>query len=261
MTIGCIYVRRQLGPFVDGELRGAQMLVVAQHLEDCTECAGEVRAMRATGDALRVGAQQLWGTGDLSGLAGSVIGRIGAESAQSWRVRLKDAGQDWHWPIVAAGSVAATCLSTVLVSVILAFGPGPERQDSLAALISNLNAPPSPLFVYASSAMSGDEAVWMQLENGWPDSSPLPSRWTESAHRAPTEADVVTELAATVTRRGRVQTLETMRVADRPRVEYLLDDLTRRRTVRPASVSQTANVYELWMLTAIGVRADDLPSR
>lgn len=258
MTIGCLSVRRQLGPFVDGELRGAQMLLVAQHLDDCTECAADVRAMRTTGDVLRRGAQELWGTGDLSGLAGSVVGRIGAESAQSWRVRLKNAGQDWHWPIVAAGSLAATCLSTALVSVILAFGPGPERDDSLAALMSDLNAPPSPLLVLASSATSGDEAVWMQLENGWPDAGPLPSGWGSlSAYQTPTEAELVSELAETVTRRGRVRTLETMRVADRPRVEYLLDDLTSRQDVRPASVSQTANVHEMRLLAAIRVRATE----
>jgi hypothetical protein len=40
MTIGCLAVRRQLGPFVDGELRGAaDASSFAQHLDRC----GEVR--------------------------------------------------------------------------------------------------------------------------------------------------------------------------------------------------------------------------
>jgi len=262
MTIGCLAVRRQLGPFVDGELRGAQMLVVAEHLDACGDCAAEVLDMGAVGEALRSGSPHIERVADLGGLAGNVVSLSRAESDGSWHARLMRACDDWHWPLVAGGSMAATCLSTVLVSVILSVGPGPERDDSLAGLIADLVAPPSPLYVFASSARSGDEAVWMQLDNGRPDVAgvPFPQAWpSTAAYQEPTEADVVQELAETVTHRGRVQSLDSMRQADRPKVEALLDSLTRRRDVRPTGVSQRANVHSVWLVATVGVRATDVP--
>jgi hypothetical protein len=262
MTIGCLAVRRQLGPFVDGELRGAQMLVVADHLDNCGECAAEVLEMGAVGEALRSGSPRVEGIADLGSLAGTVVSLSRAASDDTWRARLMRACEDWHWPLVAGGSMAATCLSTVLVSVILSVGPGPERDDSLAGLIANLVAPPSPVYVFASSARSGDEPIWMQLDNGRTDvdETPLPEAWpSTAAYREPSEADVVRELAESVTYRGRVQSLDSMRQADRPKVEKLLDSLTKFRDARPARVSQTASVHGVWLVATIGVRATDLP--
>ena len=120
MRIGCLTVRRQLGLFVDGELRGAQMLVVADHLDRCENCAAEVLEMGAVGEALRSGSPRVESVADLGGLAGNVVSLSRAESDGTLRARLMRACEDWHWPLVAGGSMAATCLSTMLVSVATA---------------------------------------------------------------------------------------------------------------------------------------------
>src|SRR5262245_61519638 len=98
----CASVRRDLDAFVDGELGGAQRLVVADHLAGCADCAGEEHAIRSLGDRLRSALPIATGL-PLAGLASGVTSRVRAEQAQSWRAMLQRSLEDWHWVLVGAG--------------------------------------------------------------------------------------------------------------------------------------------------------------
>jgi hypothetical protein len=132
----CALVRDQLGAFVDGELTGAERLDVSQHIQVCQRCAAEVEELTAIGEALRETVDvMVLPTSDLAGLAAGVVSRTRAEAALSWQGRLRRASQDRHWLMVACGAFAATVVCFMALSALLAFGPEPERQDSLAAYL------------------------------------------------------------------------------------------------------------------------------
>ena len=77
----CTTILERLGPFVDGELTGAERLAVSRHLECCLACEAELQAMRSLGDLMRAALPCESQTGDLSGLAAGVISRSRAEAA------------------------------------------------------------------------------------------------------------------------------------------------------------------------------------
>ncbi|MEO7192135.1 MAG: hypothetical protein ABI051_13875 [Vicinamibacterales bacterium] len=257
----CLDLRHELGPFVDGELRGAEMLMVSQHLSLCDECTREIRLIVETGESLRACERQV-GAIDLQGLASNVLSRRRAESEMSWRALAGRVFEDWHYTIVGAGSLAATFVSTLLVSLLLAFGPAPERQDSLAALISNLGASTGSFYVLGTPAGEKNDAVVLQVANGWPATATADAGMIFPVdYRAQTEAELVRELVEAVTHNGRVLTLDGMRLADRLKVEALLDDITRLRALPPVSLAltrQTMDVHELRLVTSIGVSARSL---
>jgi hypothetical protein len=126
-----VLVQEQLDAFVDDELTGAERLDVVQHVQICASCARAVDELTTVGELLR-GSSASEVPYELSGLAAGVISRTRAEAALSWQGRISRACEDWHWFVVGGGSVAATFVSTLLLSAILAFGPEPERHDSVA---------------------------------------------------------------------------------------------------------------------------------
>jgi hypothetical protein len=128
---------QRLAEYVDGELSGIEMLHVSRHLEQCATCGQEAQDLRRMGDMLRHAAHPEAAPSVLAGLASSVVSRVGAERAQSWRALFSRAVEDWHWFLVGFGSVTAAFISIAFVSAVLHFGPAPERQDSVAALLSN----------------------------------------------------------------------------------------------------------------------------
>jgi anti-sigma factor RsiW len=82
---GCDAIQQQLGPFVDGELTGAERLRVVHHLDQCENCASELGGLRALGETIRTlsGASEPHAP-DLAGLAAGVISRSRAEADLSW---------------------------------------------------------------------------------------------------------------------------------------------------------------------------------
>jgi anti-sigma factor RsiW len=134
-TVGCAAIQHQLGPFVDGELTGAERLEVIHHLDGCEECARELGALHDLGETVRTIASTAGPHApELAGLAAGVVSRSRAEADLSWRAWLDRASADWHWVIVGAGSVAATFVSALLLSAILALGPGPPPQAARAGV-------------------------------------------------------------------------------------------------------------------------------
>jgi anti-sigma factor RsiW len=255
----CETVRPLLGTYVDGELRGHDLADVSRHLESCAPCTREVENLTGLGEMLRSAAREAPAAPEMGGLAGGVTSRVRAESAQSWHGLLSRAVDDWHWVIVGAGSVAATFVSTMFVSLILTFGPAPERPDSLAALMSNLGSPAGTLFLIAAPVTGDSDWVLMQVNDG----RPLASRATAalvvrvSAERL-TERELVGRLAEAVMPKGRLVNLHEMPRIDREYTEALLDEINRLRTPEPAPVAGAVTVGGVRLVTSTGVTAKGL---
>jgi anti-sigma factor RsiW len=257
----CQAVRRDVGPFVDGELNLSRRAAVARHLEVCPACAHEAQACVDIGESLRAGACVDMPSFD--GLASNVIVRTRAESAQSWTTLVSHAFDDWHCAIVGSGALGATFLSTLLVSVVLVFGPAPARPDSLSALLANLGSPAGALFVCASPAGTNQGASLFQVENG----QPTASRMTAALMSSPcglgsaSEADVVEALATAVTGTGgRVVRLDAMHPARREYTESLLTEIARMRSSQLPAGGRLVAVrdYPLRLVTGLAVVAKAL---
>jgi anti-sigma factor RsiW len=180
MTSTCVFVHRDLDAFVDGELRGAARMRVFKHLQTCEACAADVEAMRGLGDVLRSSAEKSQPDhAGLAGLAATVISRTKAETDESWAGTMRRATEDWHWLLVGSGSVAATLVVTLILSAMLAFGPKPQRSDSLAAIVVDLASRTSDSsspggYLFAEMARPGSDssdAMTVQVENGSPRAS------------------------------------------------------------------------------------------
>jgi anti-sigma factor RsiW len=256
---GCVGIRRDLEAFVDGELSPARRAVVMQHLESCAGCAGHFDDLAGLGDELRAAARDRDARcPEFAGLASSVIGRVRAESAMSWRARVTRACDDWHWAIVASGSLTATFVSTVIVSIILAFGPAPAREDSLSALMANLGAPAGMLFVCATPSGTTQDAILFQVDNGQPAASRMTAQLAEMACRPVSDADVTGKLAKAVTAAsGHALSLETMHPEQRRYIEGLLTEI-RARATQPPVVSRAVDVHEVRLVTGMAVVAKAL---
>ncbi|ODS53256.1 MAG: hypothetical protein ABS36_15160 [Acidobacteria bacterium SCN 69-37] len=256
MAGGCDAFGPDLGPFLDGELDGTRMLRVSRHLETCPECASTLEDIGTVGRTLRDYAPADPPRAVFDGLAGAVVSRARAESAMSWRATFSRGFDDWHWALVGGGAIAATFVSTSLLSVMLAFGPTP-REDSLSAMTTSLASPAGFFFVYASPTGGPDEDVVMvQVANGRPAAPPLVSELVVSReHQSVSEAELVERFQELVTRHGRVVSLDLLTHEQRLVAEALLDEITRLRSRQLASTPRSFQVHEVRLVTGTVVSA------
>ena len=260
-SLGCKRIQRKLGAFVDGELPGAEMLPVAQHLEACAACADHVRDLRDVGELLRgASAMAPAHATDLDGLAAGVVTRIRAERAASWMAAFSHAVDDWHWFFVGAGSLAATLGSAMLVSSLILSGPKPEREDSLAALLSNLTEPAGTLFVVATPVGQDRDSMVMQFDNGRPsvknrEGATMPERFD-----TPTDNELVQALdLSLVTREGRFVDVRSMSAKDRRNADLIFEEIRRRLgAYEPARESTGLVVHRIELVANTSVTATAL---
>ena len=254
---GCEAYARDLGPFVDGELDGSRMLRMSRHLETCDECAAVLQEMQSVGQVLRDLVPADPPATMLDGLATSVISRSRAESAVSWSATMSRGLDGWHWAIVGGGAVAATFVSTSLLSVILAFGPAPQREDSLSAMMTDLGSPAGFLFVYASpTGEQGQDVVMLQVENGRPAAPRLVADLVVSrVNGSATEAELVERFQAIITRGGRVVSLDSLNPEQREAADALLDEIQRLRSRQAETTGRSFQVHEVRLVTSTGVSA------
>lgn len=249
--------KQPLGAYLDGEVSGLERLRVANHLQQCEPCAKDAAEWREIGDLLRatVSAEPL--PAGLEGLAGGVVSRIRAESAQSWRAAFSRVFEDWHWIAVAGGSLSAAFVSTLIVSLLLQFGPTPHRDDSLAALITNLGSPAGTLFLFGTQDLSGKaRPVLMQYVNGTgvSDGAVMPVSLNTPSDLG-TESDLVSKLSNTLSSRGPLDS-QSLHPKDRSYAESLLKDINKLHfpddSARP---SATVTVRQFILTTSVGVSA------
>jgi hypothetical protein len=259
MDADCRAIREELDAFVDGELPGADRLRVLHHLERCSACAEEVQSMDSLGDLLRHGVASGFPVRRMDGLASGIVTRSRAEWAESWRGLIQRACADWHWAIVGVGSVAATFASTLFVSLILAFGPVPQRGDSLSAVMVNLSTPAGQLYLYATPQGPDREEVLLQVAGdvtASPRLAHLPPLTRPGGPRS--TAELVSDLTAAVARRGHVMALDRLTPGDRERAHALANEISRRMVVDTRPVGAAVRVEEVRLLTTTSVTASGL---
>ena len=247
----CAGCRGELAAFVDGELRGTSVLRVLVHLKRCQRCADEVAQLRALGESIRLAAPGDPAPPELDGLATNVVSRARAEDDASWVSLLRRAQEDWHWVVIGTGAVAATFVSTLVLSAILAFGPKPDRQDSLSTYYTNFRSPAGALFLVATPVGHDQEPLVLQVdEDGAPREIVYPTWYAE---RTRNEATAVTELQQLVTSEGRAIALQSLPPARRRQAELLLGEINRFRTVGPLPHGVSLAVHEVRLFASASV--------
>lgn len=247
---GCEVVRFSLGEFVDRELPGSAMLEIAQHVKACDDCAREVQTLRELGDTLRSAAANVPHADGLYGLAGGVLSRYKAEQAHSWLAVFRRGFEDWHWTIVGAGAVTAAFISVLFVSMILQFGPAPERDDSLAGTLNSLASSPGTLFLLTA----GDVVQFDDGASQGSSPSVMPAGFA-----MPSESDLVAKLnASLVSKDGHIVDMATMSDSDRRQAEALLDQIKGLRMSAPRSAADPIQIHQIGLVASFSVSAKAL---
>jgi hypothetical protein len=254
----CLVHRDDLAAFVDGELRGASVLRLLDHVERCEACAAVVADLRALGESIRLAAPGDPAPPELDGLASTVTSRTRAEHAESWASVLRRAQEDWHWMVVGAGAVAATFVSTLVLSAILAFGPKPDRQGSLSSYITSLNhrTPAGTLYLVATPVGEDREPLVLQVDEHGAPRTVVYATWY--AERSRNEADVVDELQQIVMRDDRAVAFDRMTPERRRQTEVLLGEINRFRTSGPLPYGVSLAVHEVRLFASASVTVKGL---
>jgi hypothetical protein len=141
---------------------------------------------------------------------------------------------------------------------VLAFGPKPQRDDSLRGLISSLEASPGCLFIAATPAgtVPGDNTWLMQVQNDCPTASrALASLALRSEDVSPSDADIVDALARAIPHGN----LRALRPNDRKFVTGLLEAIERRQLNDFAPQgSSDLQVHDVRLVTSTNVSARGL---
>lgn len=192
MLWGCASVRRRLQAFHDREMAIRDLITVEQHVAGCPACAAEVLAIRSVGDILRRAAAPS-PADDWNGVQPGVISRMRAEAHESWTARTGRMFDDLHLVWIGLAATAATFLCGVVALSALHFA-SPEREDSLAAMISTISAPLGS----NQNPLRGDPSLQAPRV-------PVSGTMIEAMLAQPvTREELTLALTATVSREGRV---------------------------------------------------------
>jgi hypothetical protein len=240
----CAAVRRRLQAFYDSELPVPELIAVEAHLEGCPPCGRDLREVQKLGDAIRLGAAR-GPADDWTGLAPGVIGRMRAEAYESWPSRMKRSFDDLHLVWIGLASTVATFLCAAAVASMLHYA-SPERNDSLAAVITVMAAP------------IGSDINPARLER-WIRVPSVPQDGVVSAtleNSVLQQRDLMLALSAVVTREGRVSGLELLtNEDDRRDVTLLIDALSRGRLEPAQFCGSPVAVNLIWLVAHTTVKA------
>lgn len=228
ITADCDSIRHDLDGYVDGELRGAELRHVADHIESCRRCTEEVESRRELGGLIRESVADMYQTPVSSGLAAGVVARVRAESYFSWRGVLSRGVEDWHWIIVGGGAVASTFVCMLFCSAILLMGTAAPDANSLSAMGKNLQTSSGRL--YAEVSREGrDDAILVQLDGVEYNESISDVPLSMIMERSDEERRYVDALSAALVGKGAFVELSAMPERERRYAESLLDNIARVR--------------------------------
>ena len=252
-SVECQHVIDRLDAYVDGELPGAERMLVARHLGECGACDLEADDRRELGAKLRADAPVV-DSSTLRGLASGVVSRIVAEKQQSWRTRIQAAFEDWHWVMIGTGSVLGTTACTLLVGSVLLFGPTPQRSDSLAARM-NMDDSAGTLFVVATPVGREQSSMVMQFEGAGDVEGQGAPPVVPSSINVANESQWASSLAEVLTHDGRLMELSALSHNDRMRAEALLDQIGGIHLPKPGG---QVTVRSMWLVAHVSVSARGL---
>lgn len=233
----CASVRRRLTAFHDRELPVADQIAVAAHIESCPPCARDAAALSELTEVIR-GSVPASGADreDLSGLRADILSRLGQERDGMLPARLQRFRDDVHLVWIGMAAAAATLICGTLVAGVLYYA-SPERDDSLAALITALGSPGS-----------NENPVRLQPYNMQfpsPGADVVPAALVRSM----TKDEAILTLQAIVTREGTVGGLELLSDQhDRQQIEQLLDAISRARFAPAQQRGTPVAVNMVWLL-------------
>jgi len=223
-SLACTAVLRQLQAYHDDELRVADRIAVATHLDGCPGCRGALDELEGLGDVLRAEAP---GRGPLScddaaSFMSSVVNRARVEREVSFLSRVHELAEDGRFAYSALGGATATLACLVIVLTMMHFA-GKERTDSLAGVINTVKAPA----VVAEPLVIRPVAV---------DARVMMPRALDSFSRSDVD-DAVLALSGVVTTEGRVSNVQindgfggiTMAGIDARQLESLVDAVAKMR--------------------------------
>jgi hypothetical protein len=235
----CTDIQRELAAYVDGELGGAQRLLLSSHLSVCRACAREETDLRDLGELLRGAAVNAPAPAeDLRGLAGGVISRIGAELQQSWRVKTVRAFDDWRWVAVGSGAFGAAFVTVVLVFVML-YAPITRARQ--------FNDRVGTLYVMALPDDGSSGPVMLEYGESMGQSVSDHRYAVPASFGSRAEQALVSALDASLMRHGRLVNFRDLTQGEREEVEGLLREITSlRRTERfrrPVGVTNVSGMH------------------
>jgi hypothetical protein len=257
MTRACAHYRGHLGAYADGELKSADRQVVARHLAECEPCGQALGEIREVGAVLRSRNASVPEPVELEGVMAGVISRTRAEASQSWSAVYRRATGDWHWALTGFGSLSAAIASLVIVAIVCSVNPHAERDDSLAAMLKQLEQPATGMLFIMATPVGRDQAPMLMKVGGGRNETPMESVVLPLGFAGPSRSDLALALTETLVRPdGRVGTLGSMSQNDRQQTEALLGEIRRRRMVIPAGgwSGQFVNVEAVAFVTNTRVR-------
>lgn len=231
--------RHLIAAYVDEELGGAQRLEVEHHLTTCHDCRREDADLRTLGQMLRVSVAAVpLPVEGLSGLAGGVTSRIGAEAQQSWRAKLARAFEDWHWVSIGSGACGAGFVTAFLVMVLLVAPVMQARQVSQRT---------GTLYVMALPEDGQGAPVMLEYERWMGTASGDPRYAVPASFGWKAEQALVTELDRSLMRHGRLVRFVDLSPADKEEVSRLLAEISRLRahapTRRPGGLTNVSGLH------------------
>ncbi len=245
----CAAVRRRLHAFHDRELPIRELIDIDDHVHACARCTGELRSMRAIGDALRLGATP-GPADDWSGLQWAVIGRMRAEAAESWPARAARMFDDLHLIWVGLAATLATFVCGVVALGAVHFASS-DRDDSLAAMMaivsaprgSNLNPVRSNHFLQVPR-LPRSGAIELMLAQPVSDE----------------EEELMLAFSAVVTREGRLAGVSVLNTERQPDEILPMLDVLSRATLEPGRLgSSPVAVNLIWLMAHMTVRPQAPP--
>jgi hypothetical protein len=243
----CSAVRRRLAAFYDRELPVTDLIAVEGHVNDCAECAQELRELAGLGDALRL-ASAPGPADDWTGLTSAVVNRMNAEHEASLGARASRLFEDLHlvWIGLASTTASLLCAAIALGTMTASM---PARHDSLAGVFAVMAAPsgsdlnPARLdYRYILPSVPQDSVVQRTLET-----SVLSDNVSGS--------DSMLAIRAVVTREGSVEDLSVLRNdSDRRHATSILEAISQAR-LQPAELEGSPVAVRLvWLVAQTTVR-------
>jgi hypothetical protein len=229
----CSSVRRRLTAFHDRELPPKEFFAVESHLESCPPCAREAAALDELRELLRgsVPAPDA-DRADLSGLRADILSRLQQVRDARWASRLERFWDDVHLVWIGMAAAAASLICGAMMAGMLQYGPSPERDDSLAAMLQAL----------------ASRDPYMQLPS---PGDVVPAAFMDSM----SEGEAVLALSAMVSREGRVNELELLSSdQDQRHIDQLMDAISRARFQPAQQAGSPVSVNMVWLLAHTTVR-------
>ncbi len=249
-VIGCDTARGLLSGFVDRELGTPEQVALDAHLRWCATCGAHAEDLVTIGTFVRLGAAAMspGDAGDLVGLRAGVLGRLTAESSQTWGAMCYRALAE---PKAFYAGIGATLgvMGCLLLTMGVVSVTDKRAADSMAAIMDTLSRPGSDGNPVAlGGGVAPPRLALPRLFDDSPELMDLP------------EGDSVFAVATQVTRDGRVAGFEILRTGPEPMDLVRFNDAVARARFTPAQSGGAAvAVNMLWLFANTTVRGSYRP--